>query len=64
MTAGQHFVGPIAGVRGLWVASGYNVGGLTISPAIGEGLAERIVGGEPPMDLSPHVPQPLWSGAR
>ena len=52
----QHVVGPIAGVRGLWVATGCNVGGLTISPAIGEALAEWIVGGAPPMDLSPMSP--------
>jgi 4-methylaminobutanoate oxidase (formaldehyde-forming) len=52
----EHIVGPIAGVRGLWVATGCNVGGLTISPAIGEALAEWIVGGEPPMDLSPMSP--------
>jgi 4-methylaminobutanoate oxidase (formaldehyde-forming) len=48
----EHIVGPVAGVRGLWVASGCNVGGLTISPAIGEALAEWIVGGEPPLDLA------------
>jgi 4-methylaminobutanoate oxidase (formaldehyde-forming) len=53
---GQHVVGPIAGVRGLWVATGCNVGGLTISPAISEALAEWIVGGAAPIDLSPLSP--------
>ena len=53
MTAdAQHVVGPVAGVRGLWLATGCNVGGLTISPAVGEALAQWIVGGEPPLDLS------------
>jgi glycine/D-amino acid oxidase-like deaminating enzyme len=53
MTAdGQHLVGPVAGVRGLWVATGCCVGGLTISPAIGEVLAEWIVSGAAPMDLT------------
>jgi glycine/D-amino acid oxidase-like deaminating enzyme len=53
MTAdGQHIVGPVAGVRGLFVAGGCCVGGLSISPAVGEVLAEWIVTGDAPMDLS------------
>ena len=57
MTAdGQHLVGPVGGVRGLWAATGCCVGGLTISPAIGEVLAEWIVSGVSPMDLSPLSP--------
>ncbi|HEX2037119.1 MAG TPA: FAD-binding oxidoreductase [Chloroflexota bacterium] len=53
MTAdGLPIVGPVPGLRGFFVASGCCVGGLTISPAVGEVLAEWIVAGEPPLDLS------------
>lgn len=41
MTAdGEHVVGPIPGVRGLFVAGGRCVGGLSIAPTVGELLAE------------------------
>ncbi len=57
MTAdGEHTVGPVPGIRGLYVAGGCCVGGLSISPAIGEVLASWITDGAPPMDLSPLAP--------
>jgi glycine/D-amino acid oxidase-like deaminating enzyme len=57
MTAdGWHTVGPVPGVRGLYVAGGCCVGGLSIAPAIGEVLAAWIIDGTPPMDLSPLAP--------
>jgi len=57
MTAdGEHTVGPVPGVRGLFVAGGCCVGGLSISPAIGEALAAWIIDGSAPMDLSPLAP--------
>jgi glycine/D-amino acid oxidase-like deaminating enzyme len=57
MTAdGEHTVGPVPGVRGLYVAGGCCVGGLSIAPAIGEALAAWIVDGKAPMDLSPLAP--------
>jgi glycine/D-amino acid oxidase-like deaminating enzyme len=57
MTAdGEHTVGPVPGVRGLYVAGGCCVGGLSIAPAIGEALAIWITDGTPPMDLSPLAP--------
>jgi glycine/D-amino acid oxidase-like deaminating enzyme len=57
MTAdGEHTVGPVPGVRGLYVAGGCCVGGLSIAPAIGELLAAWIIDGAPPMDLSPLAP--------
>lgn len=53
MTAdGEHIVGPAPGVEGLYVLAGCNVGGLSISPALGEELARWIVQGQPSMDLS------------
>jgi glycine/D-amino acid oxidase-like deaminating enzyme len=57
MTAdGEHTVGPVPQVRGLFVAGGCCVGGLSIAPAIGEVLAEWIISGRSPMDLSPLAP--------
>jgi 4-methylaminobutanoate oxidase (formaldehyde-forming) len=54
MTAdGQHVVGPTPAARGFFFASGCNVAGLSISPALGEALAAWIVDGVPPMDLAP-----------
>jgi glycine/D-amino acid oxidase-like deaminating enzyme len=53
MTAdGQHIVGPLPGLRGFYVAGGCCVGGLSIAPIIGDLLAQWIISGEPPMDLS------------
>jgi glycine/D-amino acid oxidase-like deaminating enzyme len=57
MTAdGEHIVGPLPGLRGFYVAGGCCVGGLSIAPIIGELLAEWIVSGRPPIDLSPLSP--------
>ena len=57
MTAdGEHTVGPVPGLRGLFVAGGCCVGGLSISPALGEALAAWIIDGAAPMDLSPLAP--------
>ncbi|MGH2535538.1 MAG: NAD(P)/FAD-dependent oxidoreductase [Thermomicrobiales bacterium] len=48
---GKHIVGPMPGVRGLYAATGCCVGGLSISPAVGQMLAELIVDGEPTIPL-------------
>jgi 4-methylaminobutanoate oxidase (formaldehyde-forming) len=54
MTAdGGHIVGPAPGVTGFHFASGCNVAGLSMSPALGELLAAWIVDGAPPVDLAP-----------
>lgn len=54
MTAdGQHIVGPVPAARGFFFASGCNVAGLSISPALGDALAAWIVEGAPPTDLVP-----------
>jgi glycine/D-amino acid oxidase-like deaminating enzyme len=53
MTAdGEHILGPAPGVDGLFLLAGCNVGGLSISPALGEELATWIVDGRPSVDLS------------
>jgi len=60
MTAdGEHIVGPLPGIRGLYVAGGCCVGGLTIAPIIGELLAEWIISGQPRIDLAPLSPSRL-----
>ena len=57
MTAdGEHIVGPVPDLGGFYVAGGCCVGGLSIAPIIGDMLAEWIVSGKPPMDLSPLSP--------
>lgn len=53
MTAdGRQIVDQVPGIRGFFVASGCCVGGLSLSPAIGEVLADWVVEGHPSMDLS------------
>jgi glycine/D-amino acid oxidase-like deaminating enzyme len=53
MTAdGEHIVGSLPELRGFYVAGGCCVGGLTIAPIIGEILAEWIMSGKPPLDLT------------
>lgn len=53
MTPDARFLaGPIPGLRGLWAATGCNGSGFSNSAGIGRALAEWIVGGEPPFDLS------------
>jgi 4-methylaminobutanoate oxidase (formaldehyde-forming) len=53
MTAdGQHIVGPTPAAEGFFFASGCNVAGLSIAPALGDALAAWIVDGEAPIDLS------------
>jgi glycine/D-amino acid oxidase-like deaminating enzyme len=51
-TDGEHVVGPVPGVQGLYVVGGCCVGGLSIAPALGELLAEWIVVGKPRLDLA------------
>jgi glycine/D-amino acid oxidase-like deaminating enzyme len=48
---GHHLFDRAAGVRGFWVMSGCVVAGLSISPAIGEAMAQWIVNGDPGYDM-------------
>jgi 4-methylaminobutanoate oxidase (formaldehyde-forming) len=53
MTAdGDHIIDRVPGVEGFFVVGGCCVGGLTISPAVGELVAAWAVEGEPPIDVS------------
>ena len=53
---GMFVAGPVAGVPGLWVASGCNGSGFSSSLAIGEALAAWICGRPDRIDLSPLAP--------
>jgi 4-methylaminobutanoate oxidase (formaldehyde-forming) len=48
---GTFLAGPVEEVPGLWLATGCNGSGFSLSPAIGQMLAEWIVGGEPSIDM-------------
>lgn len=48
----RYIVGPVPGVRGFWLMSACCVGGLSISPSMGEAIAQWIVDGKPEIDLS------------
>lgn len=53
MTAdGRLLAGPSNQVRGFWVATGCNGSGFSLSSAVGRVIAEWIVGGQPPFDVS------------
>jgi glycine/D-amino acid oxidase-like deaminating enzyme len=54
MTAdGKHIVGPVPGAEGFYALTGCIVGGLSISPGLGENLAQLILTGRSdiPLDL-------------
>jgi len=51
-TDGTFLVGPTPEVRGFWSATGCNGSGFSLSPAIGQVLAEWITAGTPSIDLS------------
>jgi glycine/D-amino acid oxidase-like deaminating enzyme len=53
MTAdGRLMAGPSDQVRGFWIATGCNGSGFSLSSGVGRAIAEWIVGGAPPFDLS------------
>ena len=51
-TDDRYLMGPLPGVDGGWVMSGCCVGGLSVSPALGEAMAEWILDGAPALDLA------------
>lgn len=50
---GRPVLGAMPGVEGFYVASGCNVGGLSLSPAAGRALADLILDGRSEPDLAP-----------
>jgi 4-methylaminobutanoate oxidase (formaldehyde-forming) len=53
---GKPIVGPVPDLEGFFIAGGCCVGGLSISPAIGQIVADWIVRGQPPFDVSDLAP--------
>ena len=51
-TDDRYLMGPLQGVAGAWVMSGCCVGGLSVSPSLGEAMAQWILDGSPALDLS------------
>lgn len=52
MTAhGDPFVGPVPGVKGIWVGAGHTFWGITLGPGTGKVLAEMVLGEEPSADV-------------
>lgn len=49
-------LGPVASVKGLWVAAGHGSKGISTGPASGEAVAAAILGASPPVDLTPFSP--------
>jgi D-amino-acid dehydrogenase len=47
------FLGPVGGTRSLIVATGHGMLGVTLAPASGDAVAEMIVTGSVPAELSP-----------
>lgn len=56
---GHFLVGPAPGVSGFWLATGCNGSGFSMASGIGLALAEWMLGGEPPFDLSSLDPSRL-----
>jgi glycine/D-amino acid oxidase-like deaminating enzyme len=59
---GEHIVGEVPGVSRLYILGGCNVGGLSISPALGEQITEWIVNGAPSVDLARMSPSRFAAG--
>lgn len=47
----QPILGPMAGVRGFWMAAGFSLNGYGGAGGVGKLMAEWIIGGEPTMDV-------------
>jgi glycine/D-amino acid oxidase-like deaminating enzyme len=60
---GQLIVGPHPTVRGFWVATGCNGSGFSLSPGVGQVLAEWVVEGVPSIDLTSCAPDRFRSRA-
>ena len=47
----QPILGPMAGVRGMWMAAGFSLNGYGGAGGVGKLMAEWILGGDPGMDV-------------
>jgi sarcosine oxidase subunit beta len=58
----QGIVGEAPGRPGLWLCCGFSGHGFMQAPAVGHLLAERLLGREPEIDLSPYAPERFAEG--
>jgi glycine/D-amino acid oxidase-like deaminating enzyme len=58
----QGIIGEAPGRPGLWLCCGFSGHGFMQAPAIGHLLAERLLGREPEIDLSPYSPERFAGG--
>ena len=58
----QAIVGESPELAGFWLCCGFSGHGFMQAPAIGHLLAERLLGGEPEIDLAPYAPQRFAHG--
>jgi len=49
---GHHIFDTLDSCRGFFIVGGCVVGGLSVSPAVGEEIAQWVIDGEPPHDMS------------
>lgn len=47
-SSGLPYAGAVPGADGLWLASGFGAGGLTMGPLIGDAIARAIMGSAAP----------------
>src|SRR5258708_35827558 len=57
-------VGPVPGVRGLYLAAGLSLNGFGGAGGIGSSLAELVTTGETELDLHPYRPWRFGAGHR
>ncbi len=50
----QPILGPMAGVRGFWMAAGFSLHGYGGAGGVGKLMAEWILGGQPTLDVYPY----------
>ena len=60
---GQMIIGPHPDIRGFWIATGCNGSGFSLSPGVGQVLAEWVVQGAPSIDLTTCAPDRFRSRA-
>jgi D-amino-acid dehydrogenase len=53
---GLPMIGPLPGRRGVFVAAGHNMLGLTLAPTTGKAIADTVLGADPEIDLTPFAP--------
>ncbi len=59
----QPMLGPVEGVGGLFVAAGFSGHGFKLSPAIGEVMAQTVLGERPSVDIGVFRPSRFAAGA-